>query len=96
MASESVTEWLKERKPSATVRYHGPDDDGIHRFDLIFPGGAPPFHLGVPDDVLEDEALLAERLMELDTQGWLDQAGEQEHLVYLYPLEVAKGPSAWE
>lgn len=96
MASEHVTEWLKERKPQATVRYHGPDDDDIHRWELVFPGDAPPFHLGVPEEVLDDAGVLAERLMELDTQGWLDQAGEQEHLVYLYPMEIAKEPSSWK
>ena len=96
MASEHVTEWLQERKPTATVRYHGPDDDGIHRWELVFPGDAPSFHLGVPEEVLENEGVLAERLMELNNQGWMDQAGEEEHLVYLYPMEIAREPSIWE
>lgn len=96
MAAEHVTEWLRQRKPEAIVRYQGPDPDGIHRWRLDFPGDATPFSLGVPSAVLENEGMLAQRLMELDTQGYLDQAGEEEQWVLLTAMEVAREPGLWE
>jgi hypothetical protein len=91
MASDYVTSWLEERKPRAKVTYLGPNEDGIHLWDLAFPDGAHTFRIGVPEEVVEDDALLAERLMELDTQGWVDQAGERDLWVLVGPAELAEG-----
>lgn len=96
MPSEYVTRWLEERKPKARVVYEGMDDDGIHVWDLDFPETDHEFRLGVPDDVARDEGLLAERLMELETQGWLDQAGEKDIWVLVARGEVAERPSLFE
>lgn len=96
MASEYVTSWLKERKPNAEVTYLGPNEDEIHTWDLEFKGRSHNFRLGIPGGVVEDDALLAERLMELETQGWLDQAGEDKDIwVLVGPGEVAEGPSSF-
>lgn len=93
MATERVTGWLKEHKPKATVTYEGMDEDDIHIWDLDIPGSDHEFRLGVPDSVTQDEGLLATRLMELESQGWLDQAGEKDIWVLVGPGEVAQGPS---
>lgn len=94
MASEHVTSWLRERKPRAEVSYLGANEDDIHVWDLDFPDSDHTFRLGIPDDVVEDEAILSERLMELETQGWLDQAGEDKDIWVLVAAgEVAEAPS---
>jgi len=94
MSSEYVGRWLRERKPGATVIYQGANEDGIHIWDLEFEAQEHTFRLGIPDDVVEDEALLSERLMELETQGWLDRAGEEKDLwVLVAAAEVAEGPT---
>ena len=99
MAAQDVTAWLQEKKPRATVHYHGPDEDGVYwwRIDVHEAGGeGPPFRLGIPAEVLENAGMLAERLMELEAGGYLDPAGEEPYVVYLLPLEVAREPGAWE
>src|SRR5690606_9571363 len=100
MAAQEVTAWLQEKKPGAVVHYHGPDQDGIYWWRLELPRDAgdpgPPFRLGIPAGVLENAGMLAERLMELQNQGYLDQAGEVDHVVYLTPMEVAKEPGLWK
>ena len=93
MAAEHVTSWLRERKPKARVTYQGMDEDRIHVWDLDFPETQHDFRVGVPDSVIQDEGLLAERLMELESQGWLDQAGEKDLWVLVAAGEVAEGPS---
>ena len=94
MASEFVTRWLEERKPGARVTYLGmSEDDDVHLWDLHFPGGEYTFRLGVVASVVDDEGLLAERLMELDTQGWVDQAGDRDLWVLVGPGELAESPS---
>jgi hypothetical protein len=93
MASEFVTRWIEERKPGARVRYLGPDEDDIHVWDLEFAEAEHTFRLGIPEQLVEDDALLSERLMELETQGWLDQAGEKDLWVLVAPAEVAEGPT---
>jgi len=91
---EYVTTWLQERKPRARVTYRGTGDEDVHVWDLEFPDAEHTFRLGVPDDVVQDDALLSERLMELETQGWLDQAGEDKDIWVLVAAgEVAEGPS---
>jgi len=90
MSSDYVTSWLREKKPQAQVNPLGPNEDGIHVWDLTFPEGHT-LRLGVPSDVADDEALLAERLMELETQGWLDRAGERDLWVLVAAAEVAEG-----
>lgn len=97
MAVQQVTDWLQERKPGAVVHYHGPDQDGIYwwRLEMREEGKEHPFRLGVPAAVLGNAGMLAERLMELQSQGYLDQAGEVPHCVYLNPLEVAREPGLW-
>src|SRR5687768_7363130 len=94
MAAEHVTEWLQERKPDATVRYEGPDDDGVHRWTLEREGVA--FELDVASEVLESAGMLAERLMQLDSLGYLSRVGEEEFVVVLTPAEVAGEPGLWE
>jgi hypothetical protein len=95
MSSDYVTSWLGERKPGSVVSYRGPNEDGIHVWDLDFPDREHTFRLGVPEDVVEDDALLSERLMELETQGLLDQAGEEKDLwVLVAAAEVGEGPSS--
>jgi hypothetical protein len=96
MAAEDVTRWLGEKKPHATVRYLGPDGDGVHGWRLEFRDRAPGFELRIPGELVENGGMLAERLMELETQGHLDVAGEEDYLVYLTPLEVAREPGLWE
>lgn len=94
MAAEHVTEWLQEKKPDATVRYLGPDDDGVHRWTLEQGGIA--FELDVAHQVLDNAGMLAERLMELDTLGYLSRVGEEEFVVVLTPANVAGEPGLWE
>jgi hypothetical protein len=96
MAADYVTGWLSEKKPDATVRYLGPDADGVHGWRLEFLDAAPGFELRIPEELVENEGMLAERLMELETQGHLDVAGEEDYLVYLTPVEVAREPGLWE
>lgn len=100
MATQDVTDWLREKKPGATVHYHGPDQDGVYWWRLEVAGkdgkAGPPFRMGIPGEVLDNAGMLAERLMELQNQGYLDQAGEVEHAVYLTPLEVAREPGLWK
>ena len=48
-----------------------------------------------PPEVLDNAGMLAERLMELESSGYLDRAGEAEQVVYLTPLEVAREPGLW-
>jgi hypothetical protein len=99
MAAQDVTAWLQEKKPGAVVHYHGPDQDGVYwwRLEIETDGEeGSPFRLGVPEEVLNSAGMLAERLMELENQGYLDQAGEEEHVVYLNPIEVAREPGSWE
>jgi hypothetical protein len=93
MASEFVTRWLEERTPGARVTDLGRGDDGVHIWDLELEGSDHTFRLGVLGSVVEDEALLSERLMELDTQGWIDQAGAKDIWVLVGTGEVAEGPS---
>lgn len=93
MTVEQMTGWLSEKKPRARVEYAGPDENGIHVWHLSFPGDAPPFHVGVPDELLGDEGVMAERLMEAESQGWFDQAGEEEHWIVLTPDELVR--EAW-
>lgn len=96
MASEHVTAWLEERKPAARVIYQGVSEDDIHVWDMEFEATDHDFRLGIPDVVIQDEGLLAERLMELETQGWIDQAGEKDIWVLVGRGEVAEGPSWFE
>ena len=96
MASDFVTRWLEERKPGALVSYLGSDEDGVHLWDVSFPGVQHTFRLGVLASVIDDEGLLAERMMELDTQGWVDQAGERDLWVLVAPAELAEGPSVFK
>jgi hypothetical protein len=92
MASDFVTRWLEERKPGARVSYLGAGDDDVHIWDVAFTGEEHTFRLGVVASIVDDEALLAERLMELDTQGWVDQAGEKDIWVLVAPGELANEP----
>lgn len=93
MAIDYVTEWIEEHKPEAGVEYLGSNEDEIHVWDLAFDDSEHVFRLGIPDDVVEDDALLSERLMELDAQGWLDQAGEKDIWVLIAAAEVLEGVS---
>lgn len=94
MATEDVTRWLIERKPAAALEYLGETEDGIQVWDLDFPDGHA-FRVGVPTEVVEDAGLLAERLMELESGGWLDEAGEKDLWVLVGRSEVAERPSVW-
>lgn len=96
MAVEHVTSWIEERKPAAVVEYAGVDEDDIHVWELTFPATDHRFRLGVPDRVIQDEGLLAERLMELESQGWLDQAGEKDLWVLVAAGEIAGEPGAFD
>jgi hypothetical protein len=96
MAAEDVTRWLGEKKPQANVNYLGPDADGVHGWRLEFREDAPGFELRIPEELLDSAGMLAERLMELETQGHLDVAGEEEYVVYLTPMEIAREPGLWE
>lgn len=96
MAEQHVTDWLIEHKPKARIRYLGADDDEIHVWELDVPGSGHEFRLGIPDRVVQDEALLSERLMELETQGWLDQAGEKDLWVLVAAGEIGEEPSMFE
>jgi hypothetical protein len=95
MAAEDVTRWLGDKKPEANVRYLGPDADRVHGWGLEF-DDAPAFELRIPEDLVENGGMLAERLMELETSGHLDVAGEEGYVVYLTPVEVAREPGLWE
>lgn len=96
MTVEEMTEWLREKKPRAQVEYAGPDEDGIFVWHLRFPDDAPPFHVGVPGELLGDEGGIAERLMEAVSQGWFDAAGEEEHWIVLTPDELVQETGADE
>lgn len=89
MATQHVTGWLAERKPLATVDYQGETEDGLHVWELEFDDGHV-FRLGIAREVVDDEGLLAERLMELETGGWLDGAGEADKWLLVGPGEVAE------
>ena len=93
MAIDFVTEWLEEHKPEAAVDYLGPNEDDIHVWDLDFEDSQHTFRLGIPTDVVDDDALLSERLMELESQGWLDRAGEKDVWVLVAAGEVLEGVS---
>jgi hypothetical protein len=99
MSAQVVTEWLREKKPGTVVHYHGPDQDGIYWWRVDVHEGddeGPPFRLGIPQEVLDNAGMLAERLADLENGGFLDPAGEEPWVVYLLPLEVAREPGAWE
>jgi hypothetical protein len=91
MAAEYVTRWLEEKKPDANVVYLGPNEDDIHIWDMEFGGGEHTFRLGIVGSVADDEAFLAERLMELEAQGWLDDAGEKDLWVLVGDAEIGEG-----
>jgi len=93
MAAEYVTRWLEERKPRGRIEYLGRNEDDIHIWDVTVPGYDHALRLGIQDVVASDDALLAERLMELDTQGWIDQAGEEDSWVLLTKVEIGRGRS---
>ena len=96
MAAEDVTRWLREKKPGASVRYLGPDVDQVHGWRLEFADSDSEFELRIPEELVENGGMLAERLMELETQGHLDLADEGDYVVYLTPVEVAREPGLWE
>ena len=96
MAAEYVTEWLEERLPETNVEYLGPDDDETHLWNVEVLGTGHELRVGVPDQVVDDEGLLAERLMETETQGWLDQAGERDLWVLVGPGDTALRSVSWE
>ena len=91
MAAEFVSGWLQEKKPDAQVTYLGVDEDDIHVWDLEFPDREHAFRLGIHDEVVEDEGPLAERLMELETGGWLDEAGEKDLWVLVGAKDISEG-----
>lgn len=91
MEVEEMTSWLQDKKPNASVHYEGVNEEDIHVWRLEFPEGGPPFVLGVPEELLGDGGVLAERLMEMQNQGWLDQAGVDEHRVVLNPADFSPG-----
>lgn len=93
MAVEDVTSWLEERKPGAYIAYEGVSEDGLHVWDLDFPESEHELRIGIVADLVDDEALLSERLMELQTQGWLDQTGEKDVWVVVGRAEIGKGPT---
>jgi hypothetical protein len=93
MAAEFVTRWLEEKKPDARVTHLGVDEDDVHVWDLEFPDQQHVFRLGIHDSVVEDEGVLAERLMEVDTQGWLDDAGEKDLWVLVATTDISEGLS---
>jgi len=90
MAVEDVTRWLREHAPGRDMRHLGPNEDGVHSWEVEYLGGAA-LRLGVAGEVVEDEALLAERLMEVESQGWLDDAGEEDLWLLVTSGEVAEG-----
>ena len=96
MAAEDVTRWLQEKKPQASVQYAGADADEVHRWRLQYAGEAPLYELRIPAELVDNPGMLAERLMELETSGYLDVAGEADYVVYLTPIEVAREPGVWE
>jgi hypothetical protein len=95
MDPDYVSRWLIEKKPQAKVRYFGPDADGLHGWRLEFPD-AVAFELWMPEELLDNAGMLAERLMELETGGHLDVAGQEDWVVHLTPVEVAREPGIWE
>jgi hypothetical protein len=93
MATDFVTRWLMERKPDANVTYLGLNADDIHVWDLEFPEVEHTFRVGIVTAILDDEGRLAKRLMEVESQGWLDRAGEKDHWILVADREVAEGRS---
>lgn len=53
------------------------------------------FHLAITTDVLEQEGLLAERLMELVTGGWMDTAGEEDQWVLVGSGQISEEEPEW-
>jgi hypothetical protein len=96
MDPDYVSRWLMEKKPQAKVRYFGPDPNGVHGWRLEFPDTTAAFELWIPEELLGNAGMLAERLMELETAGHLDLAGEEDWIVHLTPVEVAREPGIWE
>lgn len=90
MAVEDVTRWLRERVPGREMRQLGPDQDGVHTWEVEYLGGAS-LRVGVAGEVVDDEALLAERLMEVESQGWLDDAGDEDLWLLVTSGKVAEG-----
>jgi len=90
MAVEDVTRWLREQVPGREMRHLGPGEDGVHTWEVDYLSGTS-LRLGVTGEVVDDEALLAERLMEVESQGWLDEAGEEDLWLLLTSGEVAEG-----
>lgn len=93
MAIDFVTDWSNEHEPEAVIEYLGPNEDGVQVWDLNFEDSERTFRLGIPSDVVGDDALRAERLMELGSQGWLDQAGEKDLWVLIAAAKVLEGVS---
>jgi hypothetical protein len=91
MSVDFVASWLGEKKPGARVTYLGVSEDEIHVWDLEFPETEHTFRLGIHDAVVEEEGPLAERLMELETQGWLDDAGEKDLWVFVAATDISEG-----
>lgn len=97
MAVDHVTTWLEEKKPGARVTYQGVgEESGVHVWEVAFPVAGHQSRVGIPTGVIEDEGLLAERLMELETQGWLDQMDDEDVWVLVAGGEIAEGPSLFE
>jgi hypothetical protein len=96
MASEYVTRWLEKRIPDSNIDYRGMDAEGLHVWDVDVLGTGHTVKVGIPDEVADDDALLSERLAELDTQGWIDQAGEDKDIwVLLAPRDIRIAGEPW-
>lgn len=96
MATEYVTRWLKKRIPESNIDYVGMNEDELHVWEVSVLGTGHTVTVGIPDEVAEDDALLAERLAELDTQGWIDQAGEDKDIwVLLAPGNTSVATDSW-
>lgn len=96
MSAEYVTEWLEERLPESNVEYQGPDEDAVHLWHVDVLGTGHDLRVGIPEEVVADEGFLAERLMETETQGWIDQAGDRDLWVLVAPGDTALRSVSWE
>lgn len=94
---ESFVNWLDERFSDAAVHDLGKDiNRQCYRWNVDFGAGKAAFRVAATERVLESEALLAERIQELERGTWLEDVEEEDNWVVLTSVGIAANhPEEW-
>jgi hypothetical protein len=87
-----IRAWIVQRFPDAEYQYLGENVNGVHRF---FIDVGPGLRLACTQQTLEHEALLRERLADLDRMGYLADLEKELWLQLTAVGVVVKDSSSW-